>query len=87
MPRFFFCLRYGPEPDKLAVDFEGDDLPDVAAAREHALGLARDLVARTRSYAVRDWFTCSFEITDDAGRSVLTVPFSDTVPDEGGTEH
>ena len=86
MPRFFFSLRHGRGPDKLAVDVEGDELADAAAAHEHALGLARDLIARTRSYAVRDWFVCTFEVTDEAGALVLTIPFSDTVPDEDETE-
>jgi hypothetical protein len=80
MPRYFFNLRYGR--DKLAVDPEGDELPDTDAARAHALEVARDLIARTTSYSVRDWFTCTFEIVDETGQPVLTVPFSDTVPEE-----
>ncbi|MCJ2016890.1 hypothetical protein MKK84_05515 [Methylobacterium sp. E-065] len=79
MPRYFLNLRYGR--DKLAIDPEGEELPDLDAARSRALEAARDLIARTRSYSVRDWFTCTFEIVDTAGHSVLTVPFSDTVPD------
>ncbi|WP_288581543.1 hypothetical protein [uncultured Methylobacterium sp.] len=42
-------------------------------------GLARDLIARTRVHAVRDWFACTFEVTDEDDRPVMTVPFSDTV--------
>lgn len=79
MPRYFLNLRYGR--GKLAVDPEGDELPDLGAARERALDAARDLMARTRTNIVRDWFTCAFEIMDEAGQLVLTVPFSDTVPD------
>jgi hypothetical protein len=77
MPRYFFNLRYGR--DKLAVDPEGDALADVAEARSHALVAARDLIARTRSDMVRDWFACAFEIVDIAGDPVLTVPFAETV--------
>ena len=47
-----------------------------------ALRAARDLIARTRIHSVRDWFECSFEVTDERGARVLTVPFGDTVPDE-----
>ncbi|WP_375410131.1 DUF6894 family protein [uncultured Methylobacterium sp.] len=83
MPRYFLNLRHQPGPDGLAVDPEGDELADVIAVREHALRAARDLIARTQSYNVRDWFVCAFEITDADGRHVLTVPFSDTVPDAG----
>jgi hypothetical protein len=83
MPRYFLHLRYGPGPDKLAVDPEGEELAGVAEARTRALQAAQDLIARTRSYAVRDWFVCSFEITDEQGQPVMTVPFSATVQDEG----
>src|ERR1700712_944139 len=82
MPRFFFNLRYGRGPSKLAVDPEGDELPDLDAAREHALRSARDLITRTRTDAVRDWFVCSFEIEDGDCRPLLTIPFGDAFPDE-----
>ncbi|MGH1588989.1 DUF6894 family protein [Methylobacterium phyllosphaerae] len=85
MPRYFLNLRYGR--DKLAIDPEGDELPDAAAARTRAVEAARDLIARTTSHSVRDWFTCAFEIVDEQGQSVLTVPFSDTISetDDNGT--
>ena len=82
MPRYFFSLRHRPGPAGLAVDEEGDDLPNLDAAREHALFVARDMIARTRTYIVRDWMVCSFEVTDEAGEPVLTVPFSDTVTND-----
>ena len=86
MPRYFSSIRHHPGPGGLAVDEEGDDLPNVSAVREHALAVARDLIARHHMDTIHDWFACSFEITDEAGRHVMTVPFSDTVPvqeDEG----
>ena len=83
MPRYFFNLRHRPGPAGLAVDPEGNELPDLSAAREHALFVARDLIARTRTDIIRDWFVCSFEIEDEDAQLVLTVPFSDTVSDEG----
>lgn len=79
MPRYYFSLRHRPGPGGLAVDKEGDELPDLDAARKHALFVARDTIARTRTDIVRDWMVCSFEVTDEAGDLVLTVPFSDTV--------
>lgn len=82
MPRYFFHLRHGPAPGQVAIDDEGDDIADVGEVREHALRAARDLIARTRIHSVRDWFECSFEVTDERGARVLTVPFGDTVPDE-----
>lgn len=86
MPRYFFNLRYGRGPDKLAVDPEGDELPDVEAARQHALQEARSLIAGPPAFAVRDWFACSFEIEDEDARCVLAVPFSDLVPEEDGED-
>jgi hypothetical protein len=79
MPRFFFNLRHRLGSDGLAVDEEGDVLADLNAAREHALFVARDTIVRTRTDIVRDWMVCSFEITDEHGQLILTVPFSDTV--------
>ncbi|TNC07626.1 hypothetical protein FF100_31580 [Methylobacterium terricola] len=82
MARYFFHLRHEPGSEGLAEDFEGDELPDATAAREHALMVARDLITRTRLDSVRNWFDCSFEITDEQGHSVMTVPFTDTVPEQ-----
>lgn len=81
MPRYYFNVRYGPDPKQLAVDQEGDELADLDAARAHALDIARDLIARTRLSFIRDWFICSFEIEDTQARRLLTVPFSDTLLD------
>ncbi|MCJ2009097.1 hypothetical protein MKK70_15245 [Methylobacterium sp. E-041] len=86
MPRYYLNLRYGQRLDKLAVDPEGDELADDEAARQLALQAARDLVAGSRSFAVRDWFVCSFEIEDEKARHVMTVPFSDIVPEEDGED-
>ena len=80
MPRYFFNIRHRPGPAGLAVDEEGDELADVASAREHALSAARSMIAQDRLTMVRDWMVCSFEITDEQGRHVLTIPFSDTMP-------
>ena len=79
MPRYFFHIRHRPGLADLTVDPEGDDLPDVNAAREHVLSHARNMIARTRIDIVRDWMVCSFEIMDEAGQRVLTMPFSDMI--------
>ena len=86
MPRYFFNIRHRAGPKGLAVDEEGDELPDVNAAREHALNAARDLITRHQMSMIRDWFVCSFEISDEEGRHVMTVPFSEVVPDENDEE-
>ncbi len=84
MPLYFFNIRYRPGPTGLAVDPEGEDLMNVNAARARAMVQARAMIARERHTFVRDWMDCSFEIMDETGRHVQTVPFSDTVVDEGG---
>jgi hypothetical protein len=30
---------------------------------------------------IRSWFDCSFEITDEGGRTVLVMPFDEVVPE------
>ncbi len=65
-------------------DPEGDELAGPEEARAHALMVARDLIARVRLHAVGDWFTCSFEVADEDGHTVTTVPFSETVTEENG---
>ena len=63
-------------------DDEGVELPDLKAARNHALADARDVMKRDRS-GCEDWSLWTFEITDEKGAYALTVPFSDTESDNG----
>jgi hypothetical protein len=74
--RYFMNLRYR---GRLIPDHEGDELPDEEAVRGHALANAHDLVFRTRMDSIRSWFDCSFEVTDESGRTVLVMPFGDVV--------
>ena len=76
MPRFFLHLRYRDGVDGLAVDEEGDDLPDPTGLRAHVEATARDLMRHTRLAAIPDWRACTFEVTDEAGSLVLTLPFA-----------
>jgi hypothetical protein len=64
---------------RLIPDHEGDDLANDEALRGHAFATAHDLVFRTRMDTIRSWFDCSFEITDESGRTVLVMPFSEVV--------
>jgi hypothetical protein len=76
VPRFYMNLRYR---DRLFVDEDGDELADEHAALGHALDTARDLIANGRMHSIRNWFDCSFEVANEAGRVVLVMPFSDTI--------
>ena len=81
MPRYFLHLRFRDGIDGLAVDDEGDELPYPGTLREHVEANTRDLMRNTRLEAIRNWRDCTFEVTDEAGQVVLTLPFSD-VPAE-----
>jgi hypothetical protein len=80
MPRYFLHLRYSDLEDGLAHDEEGDELPDAGALRQHVVDTARDLMVGARLHSIPDWLQCSFEVTDEAGTVVLTLPFSEAVP-------
>jgi len=77
MPRYFLNLRFKDGIDGLAVDEEGDELPNEGALRDHVLANARDLIG-TRSSI--HWLDCTFEVTDEGGHRVLTLPFKEAVP-------
>ena len=76
--RYFMNVRYR---GRLIPDPEGDELSNEEAVHGHALATARDLVFSTRMDTIRSWFDCSFEITDEGGRTVLVMPFSEVVPE------
>jgi hypothetical protein len=78
VPWYFLSLRYKDGPQGLAVDDEGDDLPDPLLLREDVLETARDLIPG-RWISGINWVDCPFEVTEEAGQLVLTVPPSDTV--------
>ena len=80
MPRYYFHLRCREGVNGLATDLEGDELQDVDGVRNHALETARDLMRKTWLEAIGDWSDCTFEVTDEAGRHVLTLPFEDAAP-------
>ena len=80
MPRYYFNLRHRPGPAGLAVDQEGEEFPNLNAARQYALNAAREHIAKTRTDMIRDWFVCSSEIEDKDAQLLLIVPFSDTAP-------
>ena len=72
MPLYYLHIRNG---DKLEVDPDGTELPDLEAAFAEAVKVARELVDEVDDLG-RD---AAIEITDGAGETVLTVPFSDTL--------
>jgi hypothetical protein len=77
VPRYFLHLRCGVGAEGLVIDEEGDDLPDENALRQHVLETARDLIRLTRLDAVSNWRACTFEVTDESGRTLLKLPFAE----------
>ncbi len=78
MPRFFFHVY----DDIVAQDEEGTELPNLAAARLHALMGARDLIAeqvRHGHFELSHWI----DVIDEHGEKVLTLTFRDAVDIRG----
>ena len=79
MPRYFLHLKYPSPENGFARDEEGDDLEDADALRQHVVDTAHDLMKGARLKVIPNWLRCSFEVTDEAGTVVLTLPFSEAV--------
>ncbi len=80
MPRYFFHIR---EIESTVEDTEGIEFPDEAAVRKEAVRSARDLMVEhiRRGLDVSGW---SYEVTDEHGRPIMTVPFSEAIRRVGG---
>lgn len=72
VPLYYLHIRNG---DKLEVDPDGTELPDVNAAFAEAVKVARELVDEVHDLG-RD---AVIEVADGSGETILTVPFSDAV--------
>ena len=78
MPRFYFHLYN----DVIALDEEGAELPDLAAAREYALENAREMVCSSIKAGHLN-LDHRIEVTDDGGERVMTLTFRDAFILEG----
>jgi hypothetical protein len=78
MPRYFFHIYN----DMVAMDQEGTELPDMAAAREHAIEGARSLMAENLLQG-RLRLHHRIEVADETGRVLMTIPFREMVDIEG----
>ena len=74
VPRYFQNLRYR---DRLFREEECDELPNATEARDYAMQAARDLIANGRLQTIGNWLECVFEITDEEGRTVVTLAFTE----------
>ena len=75
MARFYLHIRNGAG---YAEDLEGQDLPDLDAARDQAIEGVRSVLSDEARHGVLD-LSGSIEIADGDGKVVLIVPFRDAV--------
>ena len=76
MGRFYFQLRAG---DELLTDDEGQDWPDLSAARREAEQAARELLAEAIR-AGKEEIPEAFVIADEDGREIDIVPLAAVLP-------
>jgi len=72
MPRFFFNIKN----DIDVIDPEGQELDNLAAARQQAIAYARDLAAEAVRQGEVD-LKHSIIISDEDGDELLTVTFAE----------
>jgi hypothetical protein len=81
MPRFHFHLR---ARGQIHRDLDGTELPDVAAARAHATGVAEELM-RHAAAGTRHWSLCvedehEVSVEGDSGERQFDLYFADVDP-------
>ena len=74
MPMFHFNSRTG---DVVLPDLEGEDLPDLAAARRVAVSSAREALAEAVKFG--DTPPDIIQVTDSKGTEVAIVPLMDVL--------
>jgi len=73
MPMYYFHLY----DDRKLMDTEGTDLIDVAAARIHAAGVARELTFKSHGMMKQGWSEWTMRVHDDQGVELFSLPLSD----------
>jgi hypothetical protein len=76
MNLYFLHIKDGED---IISDPEGSRLPSLEAARELAIECARELLAEAVAHGDRVGLVRTFEIHDERGRLLLTVPFRDAI--------
>lgn len=79
MPRFFFHIHGGGD---VIADEEGADLPSLADVHAEARQTVLELLADAEILGT-SWTGCWFEIADEVGQVLLTIPFTSAL-DGGG---
>jgi hypothetical protein len=73
MPMYHFNLY-----DHAAVlDDDGTDLINLAAARDHAAGVARELTFNSKGLMEQQWSNWTMRVHDDEGTELFSLAMSD----------
>ena len=73
MPMYYFHLS----DDYKLPDVDGTDLSDLAAARSHAFGVARELTFKSEGMLNHGWSLWRMLVHDDNGRELFSLELSD----------
>ena len=73
MPMYYFDLR----DDENVVDSDGTDLVNIAAARQHAAAVARELTANSAGFLDQRWSEWTMSVHDASGLEVFSLALSD----------
>ena len=72
MPMYYFHLH----DQERIVDAEGTDLANVAAARAHATGVARELTFNSPGMLQREWSAWTMSVQDAQGNVLFSFPMA-----------
>jgi hypothetical protein len=75
MAHYHLNIRYR---GRFYRDEEGEDIPGEIEMKVRALETAQDLIG-VSSFTIPDWLDCTLEVTDEAGETVLILPFTEAV--------
>jgi len=73
MPMYYFHLSN----DDKVTDVDGTDLANVAAARIHAIRVARELTFKSEGLLDHSWAVWRMLVHDDDGIEQFSLPLSD----------
>ena len=73
MPMYYFHLSN----DEKVLDVDGTNLADLAAARTHAFGVARELTFKSEGLLDHDWSVWRMLVHDDDGIELFSLPLTD----------
>ena len=73
MPMYYFHL-YDNVPLR---DEDGTELIDLAAARDHAAGVARELTFKSANLMQEDWSNWTMRVLDHEGTELFSLVMSD----------